>query len=199
MTAFSPPISHAVGVVCEPIDCQRSAAYGQCFSLLDTSVFVTPDHVVRDAYDRGAVTLHVVAPRLEPIRADVIRHPAADLAILRVEGSAAIAFAAPRDPDGCEAVRLHAFRDGLDSVESTVTGKRMELGPPARPYRGDVFALADAFGRGFSGSPVVADDGRLLGMHTTTVTRNEVAQGLALRLVPHMQWIRDQIGETLCP
>lgn len=181
-----------VGAVVEPIDGERSRLFGATFSLFDGEHFITPDHVVTWALEHEAAeALYVLGAGLEPVRVeDVFRHPSADLAVLRApHGSDVEPFASLATPVRGTEVTLSAWRgisagSGLATVATTVTG-RVVVRPPRRPsgtYEFEAFELADAFGKGFSGSPVVDARGRVLGMHTQTLADLRGARGIALAL-----------------
>jgi trypsin-like peptidase len=203
-----------VGLVCEPIDAERSAVIGGCFALYDPCTFVTGDHVTLAAIERGVERLHVIGPGLEPTPVtSVHRHPTADMVVLRaphtrdVEPFATIATAVVGEPVSVRAYRASAWETlttpvcGLADLRFTSTAASRatkpehlvrELAP--REYRQAAVMLADAGGHGFSGCPVLAAHGGVVGVvvHSRSFGADDgrgVRRGGAVRLDALAGWL----------
>jgi hypothetical protein len=193
-----------VGCVVEPTGPDHSNLFGSCFALGDPFHFVTADHVIEAAYSRGAEVLNVLGDGLDPTPAEAIfRHPAQDVAVLRVphDGDVdpfdeTIGEGAPGD-----AVRLFAYvGEGGEAVGRELVTEiigRGHVGPQIGwRYSFDAFALEDAAGPAYSGSPVVSiESGRVVGILTQTASAGDAHWGVAMRLEPAASWVREiQLG-----
>jgi len=193
-----------VGVVIEPIDEQRSRIFGACFALFDRHHFVTADHVIEAALERGAEQLHVSGPGLWPVPVEgTFRHATHDLAVLRAPHDADVEpFAEVGEPVVGAEVRATGLAGGAwQSVTTTVAAiervsktstaasrgtlpEHLVGGSRSCRYSFPAFATADAFGRGFCGAPVRDADERVLGVVTLRRTIGKSVRGWAVRLAP---------------
>jgi S1-C subfamily serine protease len=182
-----------VGAVAEPIDGERSRFFGTAFAVFNGEYFLTPDHVLTWALEHeGAEALYVLGPGLEPVPvAQIIRHPSADLALLRTShGRTVEPFVEVTPAELGAEVTLSAWRpisqgSGLARVATAVSGFGL-VRPPKRPrglYEFGALGLVDAPGKGFSGSPVADATGALVGVSTQTMTLDDGStRGVALSL-----------------
>src|SRR4051794_29046371 len=97
-----------IGAVVEPIDAERSTLAGGCFALFGRCWFVTADHVLEAARERGHERLHVLGPGLDPVPvAETWRHPMMDVAVMYAPHDGSIeAFAAVGPATVGQAVQL---------------------------------------------------------------------------------------------
>ena len=151
-------------------------------------LILTADHVVERDDD-----ISVVLPDGTQLKATVAgRDPGSDLAVLRLERSAAsVAEPAPQDPRVGQ-LALSLGRPTEEGIQASL-GIVSAIGGPVRTGRGgllDRYLRTDAIPYpGFSGGPLVDTAGRVIGVNTSGLAR-----GASLAIPVGLAW---QIAETL--
>lgn len=149
---------------------------------------LTADHVVEREED-----IRVVLPDGSQARASLAgRDPGSDLALLRLEGSLAVAAeAAPQEARIGQLV-LALGRPNEDGIQASL-GVISAVGGPVRTNRGGLlerYLRTDAIPYpGFSGGPLVDTAGRVVGLNTSGLAR-----GASLAIPAGQAW---QVAETL--
>lgn len=204
-----------VGLIVNPIDAKRSKPVGCCFAFGDT--FLTANHVLDAAEERGLDDLHVIGLGVElvPI-ASVRRHPSADVAAFRVTDPPAVdPFDSVCRPVVGEDVQIQGFERGLRSVvHARVTGTahhsaamtarsrgsrpehlKRELAGREYAYNATILNVSAAeAGHGYSGGPVCNAEGALVALYAFAWTNARVGGGPTLSSVV-CNWI-DGIDST---
>lgn len=200
-----------VGAVVDPINGERNHYFGACFAIGDGRHWMTADHVVEAALERGTDTLHVlVVERMMPAPAsEVFRHPTLDVAVLRIAAHDAdidaftwLADAAIGDevslvdPSAREVVTTSVAGHWRLRRESTAATRGTTPAPAdARilAYREPIMAIPGAPGHGFSGSPVWNADGELVGMYSAR--DRDTDTGFALQISAAAPWLAATIQQ----
>jgi hypothetical protein len=199
-----------IGAVVAPIDDARSSLFGACFAFGE--YFVTGDHVVEAARERGAEGLCVIGAGFElaPVTA-IHRHATLDVALLCCEHGGPLSCFRPGRPAVC-GERARLFNPAVEAALTTTVLGRIRARPVSTARsRGTSPAPADARhleysypalviraapGHGFSGSPVWAvDDGALLGIYCADLTNrgDENRVGVALEIAAALPWLAQTI------
>jgi hypothetical protein len=199
-----------VGVVCDPVDEERSTLFGGCFAWGDGRTYVTADHIVQASIERGAARLSIAGSATLPRPVtSVRRHPRLDLAVLTAEHEVdaytqtaapvvgqvvgSMAFA-PGDGGVVSAVSRVTAVGGRRSSVSTPETRGSDCGGPDVAYAGQpIFVLFDEFDRGFSGAPVLDVGGRVLGVLVNhwKPTPALGTRSIALRFDAVLSWIEE--------
>lgn len=198
-----------VGAVVEPIDDERSRLFGACFAI-DRQHFVTADHVIEAARERGAERLHVIGSGMPPSPVtSTFRHPSADVAVLHVEHDARIPwFDMVGEPEGGETVRMFAPAT-REHASAKVTGhgrrlnttstahsrgtrpEHLQRSPRERNYSYFALKFDEAPDHGYSGSAVWGADDALIGLYTSS--RRGENEGFALQIATLLPWLNEMI------
>jgi hypothetical protein len=200
-----------IGAVVDPIDAERSSVYGVTFALGSPSHFVTADHVIEAAHERGSEgRLHVLGPGMDPAAVSAIhRHPTMDLAVLGVEGAEVEPFREVGVPQVGETAYVYGVRGGRPEVRAVAvqSGARMlhtvstplSRGTDPAPaearellYAQPAFAIDAELDHGFSGSAVYTAE-RVLGVCTVSGLIDGRWIGLPLQLADARDWLLQTI------
>ena len=173
------------GVSTVTVDARRRlAASGIAYA---PDLILTANHVVERDED-----INVLLPEGNKLLAQVAgRDPGSDLALLRLETSAATAQPAPGEASVGQLV-LALGRPNTEGIQASL-GVISAVGGPVRTGRGGLlesYLRTDAIPYpGFSGGPLVDSAGRVLGLNTSGLAR-----GASLAIPVSLAW---QIAETL--
>jgi S1-C subfamily serine protease len=149
---------------------------------------LTSDHAVER--EEG---ITVVLPDNTEVPARVAgRDASSDLAVLKLERDAGMVAEATKSPARLGQIALALGRPSRDGIEASL-GTVSAIGGPVRTGRGGMlerYIRTDSFSYpGFSGGPLVAADGTVLGLNTSGL-----ANGAALTIPADVAW---KIAETL--
>ena len=173
------------GVSTVTVDARRRlAASGIAYA---PDLILTANHVVERDED-----INVLLPEGSKLLAQVAgRDPGSDLALLRLETSAATAQPAPGEASVGQ-LALALGRPNTEGIQASL-GVISAVGGPVRTGRGGLlesYLRTDAIPYpGFSGGPLVDSAGRVLGLNTSGLAR-----GASLAIPVSLAW---QIAETL--
>jgi S1-C subfamily serine protease len=201
-----------VGIVCEPIDEERGRRFGAAFAWRDGRFFVTADHVVTAALERGVERLYVEGPSVWPnvilsIPVTVAaRDSLRDVALLVAEEGSEIVgpFREAAAPVVGEVVGSLCFvGDGMDELVTRVTGVGRVYGTSTAATRGsesgdavpfafDALVLADNVDDGFCGAPLVNVHGQVVGV----VSKRRDGRGIATRFDLTVPWLSENTDNT---
>jgi S1-C subfamily serine protease len=151
-------------------------------------LILTADHVLEREED-----IKVVLADGTEVPAKVAgRDPGSDLAVLKLERAAATAAEATKSPARLGQIALVLGRPSPNGIEASL-GTVSAIGGPIRTGRGGMlerYIRTDGISYpGFSGGPLVAADGTVLGVNTSGL-----ANGAAVTIPADIAW---QIAETL--
>lgn len=163
-------------------------------------LILTADHVLEREED-----IKVVLAEGAEVAAKVVgRDAGSDLAVLRLEQSAAIVAEATPSPARLGQIALALGRPSPDGLEASL-GTVSAIGGPIRTGRGGMlerYIRTDSISYpGFSGGPLVAADGTVLGINTSGLARGaaitvptDIAWRTADTLVKHGRIRRGYLG-----
>jgi S1-C subfamily serine protease len=151
-------------------------------------LMLTADHVLEREED-----IKVVLADGTEVPAKVAgRDPGSDLAVLKLERAAATVAEATKSPARLGQIALVLGRPSPNGIEASL-GTVSAIGGPIRTGRGGMlerYIRTDSISYpGFSGGPLVAADGTVLGVNTSGL-----ANGAALTIPADLAW---KIAETL--
>ena len=143
---------------------------------------LTASHVVERDED-----ISVVLPDGTELSASIIgRDPGSDLALLKLERAAASPANSTQTPARVGQIALALGRPGKDGIEASL-GTVSAIGGPFRTHHGGMperHLRTDSIPYpGFSGGPLVAADGTVLGLNTSGLTR-----GAAITIPTDIAW-----------
>jgi S1-C subfamily serine protease len=164
---------------------RRMPASGVAYA---ADLILTADHVVEREED-----IKVLLADGAEVKAQVAgRDAGSDLAVLRLERPAATAAEVTQSPARLGQLALVLGRPSPEGIEASL-GTVSALGGPIRTGRGGMlerYIRTDSISYpGFSGGPLVAADGTVLGINTSGLTR-----GAAITIPADIAW---KIAETL--
>jgi S1-C subfamily serine protease len=164
---------------------RRMPASGIAYS---SDLILTADHIVEREED-----IKVMLADGTEVPAKVAgRDAGSDLAVLRLERAAATPAEVSKSPARLGQIALVLGRPSPDGIESSL-GTVSALGGPIRTGRGGMlerYIRTDSISYpGFSGGPLVAADGTVLGLNTSGLTN-----GAAITIPADVAW---KVAETL--
>lgn len=156
--------------------------------LFKTDLILTADHAVEKEED-----ITVILDDKAEVPAKVAgRDAGTDLAVLRLERAAGAAAEAAKSPARLGQIALALARPSREGIEASL-GTVSAIGGPVRTGRGGMlekYIRTDSIPYpGFSGGPLVAADGTILGINTSGLSN-----GAALTIPADIAW---KTGETL--
>ncbi len=151
-------------------------------------LILTADHVVEQAED----IMVTLADRTEISARVAGRDAGSDLAVLKLERAAGTVAEATKSPARLGQIALALGRPSPDGIEASL-GTVSAIGGPIRTGRGGMlerYIRTDSISYpGFSGGPLVAADGTVLGLNTSGLAR-----GAAITIPADIAW---KVAETL--
>jgi S1-C subfamily serine protease len=164
---------------------RRMPASGIVFSV---DFVLTAEHVLEKEED-----ITVVLPDGNEVHAKVAgRDAGSDLAVLKLERAVETVADVTKDPARLGQLALALARPSRDGIEASL-GTVSAIGGPVRTGRGGMlekYIRTDSISYpGFSGGPLVAADGTILGLNTSGLSN-----GTAITIPAGIAW---KIGETL--
>jgi len=156
--------------------------------LYASDLILTADHVVEREEDIKIV----FGDNTEKSASLAGRDPGSDLAVLKVNGSAGIVAAMTKTPGRVGQIVLALGRPTNEGIQASL-GTISAVGGPVRTGRGAIleqYIRTDSIPYpGFSGGPLVAADGSVVGINTSGL-----GHGASLTIPAALAW---KIGETL--
>src|SRR5512142_2277564 len=164
---------------------RRLPASGIIFA---ADLVLTAEHVIEKEDD-----ISVVLPDGTEIRAKIGgRDAGTDLAVLKLERAAGTVAEMTKSPARLGQIALALARPSRDGIEASL-GTVSAIGGPSRTARGGMlerYIRTDSISYpGFSGGPLVAADGTILGLNTSGLSN-----GSAITIPADIAW---KIGEVL--
>jgi S1-C subfamily serine protease len=197
-----------IGVVSDDFTDDHAAHFGACFAWGDGRHFITADHVIEAAEERGASTLTVAGPGeaagvllAAPVSV-VARDPARDVALLRWDAEPVEPFRYVAGPLVGQVVGSLAFvGDSMLQLVSRVTGLGFIRGTSTAATRGSEDGADVAYGfhgvflvreveRGFCGAPLLGADGEVLGV----ISKTRDGRGVASRFDQAVPWLAEHLN-----